>query len=67
MVSIFRDEIQVEQETSVKAGGKMEAICSSETSEHFKRTTRGYASEDGILHNHGCQNLKCFYAMCVVW
>jgi hypothetical protein len=39
---------------------KMEAICSSETSFDFQRTTRRYISEDSILHNHRCENLKSY-------
>jgi hypothetical protein len=38
----------------------MEAICSSETSVHFQRTTRRYIPEDGTLHNHRCENLKSY-------
>jgi hypothetical protein len=37
---------------------EMETICSSETSVHFQRTTRHYIREDGILHNHRCENFK---------
>jgi hypothetical protein len=33
----------------VKAGGKMEAICSPETSVDTQRTTRRYIPEDGTL------------------
>jgi hypothetical protein len=36
------------------ANPKMEAIPSSETSVH---TTRRHVLEDGILHNHPCENL----------
>jgi hypothetical protein len=36
----------------------MEAICSSETSIDFQRTTRCYIPEDITLHNHWCDNLK---------
>jgi hypothetical protein len=36
----------------------MEAICSSEGSVDFHRTTRPYISEDRTLHNHSCENLK---------
>jgi hypothetical protein len=32
--------------------------CSSETSANCQRTTRRYTSEDSILHNHRCENLK---------
>jgi hypothetical protein len=39
---------------------KMDAICSSETSVDFQRTTRRYIPEDGTLHNHRCENLKSY-------
>jgi hypothetical protein len=39
---------------------KMEAICSSEISVGFQRTTRRYLPEDGTLHNHRCENLKSY-------
>jgi hypothetical protein len=35
---------------------KMEAICSSETSVDFQRTTRRYST----LHNQRCENLKSY-------
>jgi hypothetical protein len=38
----------------------MEAICSSETSVDFQRTTRRYVSEGSTLHNHRCENLKSY-------
>jgi hypothetical protein len=39
----------------------MEAICSSETSIDFKRTTRRYIPEDSTtLHNHCRENLKSY-------
>jgi hypothetical protein len=38
----------------------MEAICSSETSADFQRTTRCYIPEDSTLHNHRCENLKSY-------
>jgi hypothetical protein len=41
----------------------MEAICSSETSFDFQRTTRRYIQEDGTLHNHRCENLKSYYLL----
>jgi hypothetical protein len=50
----------------------MEAICCSETSVDFQRTTRRYIPEDITLHNHRCENLKfyttrdIFYAISVV-
>jgi hypothetical protein len=39
---------------------KMEAICSSEMSVNFQRTTRRYIPEDSTLHNHCCENLKSY-------
>jgi hypothetical protein len=36
---------------------KMEAVCSSETSVEFQRTTRRYIPEDRTLNNHRCWNL----------
>jgi hypothetical protein len=39
---------------------KREAICSSETSVHFLRTTRRYIPEDRTRHNHRCENLKSY-------
>jgi hypothetical protein len=38
----------------------MEAICSSETSVGFQRTTLRYIPEDSIFHNHRCENLKSY-------
>jgi uncharacterized membrane protein len=38
----------------------MEAICSSEKSIDFQRTTRRYIPEDRTLHNHRCENLKSY-------
>jgi hypothetical protein len=38
----------------------MGAICSSDTSVDFQRTTRRYIPEDRHLHNHRCQNLKSY-------
>jgi hypothetical protein len=32
-------------------------MCSSETSEDFRRSTRRYIPEDRTLHNHRCENL----------
>jgi hypothetical protein len=40
----------------------MEAICSSETSADFQRTTKRYIPEDSTLYNHRCENLKSFIA-----
>jgi hypothetical protein len=39
---------------------KMEAMCSSETSADFQRTTRRYIPEDSTLYNHHCENLKSY-------
>jgi hypothetical protein len=39
---------------------KMEAICSSETSVDFQRTTRRHTPEDSTLHYHRCENLKSY-------
>jgi hypothetical protein len=39
---------------------KMEAVCSSETSVDFQRTTRRYIPQDRTLHNHRCENLKSY-------
>jgi hypothetical protein len=38
----------------------MEAICSSETSVDFQRTTRRYIPEDSAFLNHRCENLKSY-------
>jgi hypothetical protein len=38
----------------------MEAVCSSVTSVAFQQTTWHYIPEDGILHNHRCENLKSY-------
>jgi hypothetical protein len=38
---------------------KMEALRSSETSDHT-RSTRRHIPEDGILHSHRCENLKYY-------
>jgi hypothetical protein len=39
---------------------KMEAICFSETSVDFQRTTWRYIQEDSTLHNQRCENLKSY-------
>jgi hypothetical protein len=39
---------------------KMEATYSSETLVDFQWTTRRYISENIILHNHRCENLKSY-------
>jgi hypothetical protein len=57
IASIFTVEEEAKQETSVKAGGKqsqastlkMEAICSSETSDDFQQTTQHYIPEASTL------------------
>jgi hypothetical protein len=38
----------------------MEAICTSETSVDFRRITRRYVLENGILNNHLRENLKSY-------
>jgi hypothetical protein len=38
----------------------MEAICSSEISVDFQRTTRHYIPEERTLHNNHCENLKSY-------
>jgi hypothetical protein len=38
----------------------MEAICPSETSVYFQRTTRRFTSEYRTLHNHRCVNLTSY-------
>jgi hypothetical protein len=37
---------------------KMKAICSSETSVDFHRTTQRYNPKYPMLHGHGCENLR---------
>jgi hypothetical protein len=39
---------------------KMEAICFSETSIDFQRTTRRYITEESTLRNYRCENLKSY-------
>jgi hypothetical protein len=39
---------------------KLEAICSSETSVEFQRTTQHYIPEDRTLHNNRCKDLKSY-------
>jgi hypothetical protein len=36
----------------------MEAVCSSETSVNFCRTTQCHNTEDSTFHSHCCDNLK---------
>jgi hypothetical protein len=38
----------------------MEAIYSSETSVHTRSIRRHIPEEDGILHSHGCENIKSY-------
>jgi hypothetical protein len=38
----------------------MRAICSSETSVDFQRTTRHYIADAKTRHNHHCENLKAY-------
>jgi hypothetical protein len=39
---------------------KMEAMCTSETSVVFQRTTQFFITEDSSLHDHYCENLKSY-------
>jgi hypothetical protein len=41
----------------------MEAKCSSKTVADFQWTTWYYIPEDSTLHNHCCENLKCYICM----
>jgi hypothetical protein len=45
---------------------KMEAICSSETSDDFQQTTRRYIPEDRTLTNYRCMSYK-FILFILVW
>lgn len=36
----------------------MEAVCSSEASVDFQRTTLRYIPDDGTVHNHRCEDLQ---------
>jgi hypothetical protein len=38
----------------------MEATCSSENLIEFQRTTRFHITEDKLLQNHRCENLKSY-------
>jgi hypothetical protein len=42
---------------------KIEAVCSSETSVDFKRTTRPYIPEERTVHNHGYENHRFYYSL----
>jgi hypothetical protein len=44
----------------------MEAICFTETSVDFQRTTRRYIP-DGTLHNHRCENLESYIVSPSLW
>jgi hypothetical protein len=39
---------------------KLEATRSSETSADFQRATRRYIPQHRTIHNHRCENLKCY-------
>jgi hypothetical protein len=66
IVSIFMVEKSANEEPEWASGSfadfstlKMEAILSSETSVHTRSTQR-HMPEDGILHNHLCENFKSY-------
>jgi hypothetical protein len=44
---------------------KVKVTCSSETSVDFQRTTRRCILEDRSIHNHRCENLKCYLSAVV--
>jgi hypothetical protein len=44
----------------------MEAIYFFETSDDFQESTRRYITEDGALHNHGCENNKSYTAFYIM-
>jgi hypothetical protein len=46
---------------------KVEAICSSEASVDFQRTTRRSIPEDRTLHDHRCHNLKSYVYPKYLW
>jgi hypothetical protein len=43
----------------------MEAICSTEASSDFQRTTWRYIPEDSPLHSYRCENLTSYVHYCV--
>jgi hypothetical protein len=45
----------------------MEATCSSESSVRFQRSTVCCISEDRALHNHLCENLRCYRRLILLW
>jgi hypothetical protein len=46
---------------------KKKAICFSETSVYFQRTTLRYIPEDSTLHNHRCENIKSYcWSICPI-
>jgi hypothetical protein len=46
---------------------KMEATCSSKTSDDFQRTTQRYIPEDRTHHNDHCENLKTCRRLDTSW
>jgi hypothetical protein len=63
------------RDASVKAGRKprlvtsnlkREAMCCSETSVHFQRTTRHCIQEDSTLHKDRCENLKSYIGSLII-
>jgi hypothetical protein len=43
------------------------AICSSETSAAFQRTTRPYIPEESTVHNQTCENITAYQVMVRSW
>jgi hypothetical protein len=39
---------------------KMEAVCSSVTSDDFQQTAQCYITDNSALHNQCCQNIKSY-------
>jgi hypothetical protein len=59
VASMFRVEKSASEEPAWASCSRLEAERSSETSVH-KRSARRHIPEDGILHNHRCENLKSY-------
>jgi hypothetical protein len=73
MIFIFIHSLKIRAFTLVSCSAysstlKMEAMCSSETSVDFQRTTRRYIPEDSTLHNNRCENLTFYlFSAYVIW